>query len=139
MRGLFTICEEEAFQPHILQKSFAEVGLWPWNPDRIRELCQKHCPAPYELNETPALRKLEKILSDIIAEQEAERDRIMSIGRLVRSDSVENSPRYDLRRRMRSTSRAREDISRSSTTMSEYTSSEVPPPKKRSRRDSSTQ
>ena len=41
---LFYQAEAEAFEPHIIQKTFAGVGLWPWNPDKILEMCREHSP-----------------------------------------------------------------------------------------------
>ena len=32
--------EVKAYAPAVISKSFKDVGLYPWNPDRIRELCQ---------------------------------------------------------------------------------------------------
>jgi len=42
--GLFYQAESVAFSPRIVQKSFADVGLWPWNPARILKTCQSHSP-----------------------------------------------------------------------------------------------
>ena len=42
--AIFYDAEKKAFARHILQKSFADVGLWPWNPDRIFEICEKYSP-----------------------------------------------------------------------------------------------
>ena len=35
LMGIFYKAERKAFMPHIVRKSFANVGLWPWNPDLI--------------------------------------------------------------------------------------------------------
>ena len=54
LMGIFYKAEAKAFLPHIVRKSFAEVGLWPWNPEKNLENCRKHCPADpnHEQNET---------------------------------------------------------------------------------------
>ena len=43
MTSVFYEAEELAFRPHIVRKAFANVGLSPWNPSRIRDALQKHC------------------------------------------------------------------------------------------------
>ena len=42
--GIFYKAEKKGLLPHIVRKSFADVGLWPWNPEKIWEICQQHCP-----------------------------------------------------------------------------------------------
>ena len=32
--------QKKAYTPAVISKSFKDVGTYPWNPDRIRELCQ---------------------------------------------------------------------------------------------------
>ena len=92
--GIFGIVETEVFTQSTICKSFADVGLSPWNPDLIRELCLTHCPPPSELNETESLRELEKIMSDISSEQRALEDRIIAYGKRVSDGSSQNCGRY---------------------------------------------
>jgi len=82
--GVFDIVESDVFIPSVIIKSFAGVGLWPWNPELIRKLCQIHCPPPSELNATPVLAELESIMSKMSAEQEAKRDEIIAYGKRMR-------------------------------------------------------
>ena len=44
--------------PHIVRKSFADVGLWPWNPDWILENCLKFCPVDSQQQEDETMRDL---------------------------------------------------------------------------------
>ena len=83
--------------PEVTLKSFADVGLWPWNPDRIRELCQKHCPPPSQPSGGMIERQLERITKKITAEQIAERNRIIALGELMTMDTSGKEPRYHLR------------------------------------------
>ena len=38
MKGMF-------FEPHIVAKSFDDVGLWPWNPRKNWKSVDNNCPA----------------------------------------------------------------------------------------------
>jgi len=41
---IFYDAEREAFAPTIIRKAFDNVGLWPWNPEKIRQHCKEHSP-----------------------------------------------------------------------------------------------
>ena len=45
LMAIFYDSERKAFAGNIVRRSFADVGLWPFNPDRIFEICEKHSPA----------------------------------------------------------------------------------------------
>ena len=132
--GVYSIVESHAFAPHVLTASFAEVGLWPWNPEKIRNLCQEHCPAPSQLRGSRELRKFERIMKVLTAEQEAERDSIISIGRCERLSLSEESVLYQLHERKILGSDEADDESRSSVSGRKTTSRKMQPPSKRSRR-----
>jgi len=126
--------ESESLDSRIVLKSFADVGLRPWNPSRVRELCQLHCPPPSQLNSTARQRKLEMILSKMRTEQEAERERMIRLGKLMTSESSENAPSYHLRDRKSDYSQLTQDISRQSSSRRNSRSTEIEPAAKRSRR-----
>ena len=107
--GLFSEVESSAVAPHIVLKSFADFGLLPWNPERIRELVQTHCPPPSKLSSNRVLRKLERIMDEITAEQEIEQNRIISIGRCIMSGSSEMGEGYQLRERKSKKSQRKSD------------------------------
>jgi hypothetical protein len=44
MSAVFYKAEEESFAGNVVRSSFGAVGLWPWNPGLIRELCEKNSP-----------------------------------------------------------------------------------------------
>lgn len=138
VRGIFRIVETEAFTPSIIIKSFAEVGLWPWNPDLIRKLCQTHCPPPSQLNTSRIERKLEGIMEDIEAEQEAERDRIIAYGKEETPASSEKCSRYSLRERKSGAPQVREVFSGHPISRRKTMSSKIQPPMKRSRTKETT-
>ena len=132
--GIFRLVYPQALVPHILLKSFADVGLWPWNPDLIRELCQAHCPPPSQLTSSPRKRKLERIMKQICVKQKAKRDKYMSLGRRFIAGSSENDEGYHLRPRKTKSPQLSEDVSRKYFSKKDSKSTQLQPPKKRSRR-----
>ena len=62
---IFYEAETEALDIDIIVKTFAEVGLWPWNPHRILEICQEHYCKICELKPGPLVRKLLCIIREI--------------------------------------------------------------------------
>ena len=99
MMQIYSVMEKDTFAQRITVNSFSDVGLCPWCPERIGELCQEHCPLPSKLNRSCVLRKFERIMKTLSAEQETEQNRITSIGKSEREESSENSGRYQLRER----------------------------------------
>ncbi len=97
--GIFSKLVTEAFAPDIVRDAFVKVGLWPWNPNLIRQLCLIHCPSLSQLNGTSVLRKLESIMKGLEAQQEAERDEIIAIVRRASFGSKEETEVYQLRGR----------------------------------------
>ena len=53
---LFYQAEADAFECDVLRKTFADVGLWPWNPHKIYQNCQENCPVEPSLNESLLVR-----------------------------------------------------------------------------------
>ena len=49
----------------MLRQTFADVGLWPWNPAIILQHCQENCPALPPLKESRLVRKLLQIIKTI--------------------------------------------------------------------------
>lgn len=131
---IFSLVEFQALAPHILLKSFAGVGLWPWNPDLEGQLCQTHCPPTFHLNSSPMKRKLERIMKQICAKQKAKWDKYMSLGRSFMAGSSENDVRYHLRPRKTKSPQLSEDVSRKYFCTKDSKSMQFQPPIKRSRR-----
>jgi hypothetical protein len=75
---LFYQAEAEAFEPHIIQKTFAEVGLWPWNPEKILEMCREHSPGQSLPFHNPLVPTILGIIKDIEQKKRAEIDKIRS-------------------------------------------------------------
>jgi len=134
MMGIFSTVEDESLASGNVLDSYADVGVSPWNPDLIRHLCLVHCPPPSQLKSTARLRKLEKILRDMRAEQEAERDRLIQIGKLMTTKSSVIVPRYQLRERRSARPESSQDKSKRPSSSRNSKSNETEPPSKRPRK-----
>ena len=66
---LFYQAESEAFETKAVRNTFADVGLWPWNPKKILQNCQENCPVAAPLKETRMVRKLLSII-DMLDKEE---------------------------------------------------------------------
>ena len=62
---LFDQAEMDAFETKVLQKTFDDVGLWPWNPGKILNNCRENCPAETPLKENHLVKLLLKIIENI--------------------------------------------------------------------------
>ena len=45
---VFYNAEKTAFSISNVKSAFTRVGLWPWNPEKIFEICEKFCLAQYQ-------------------------------------------------------------------------------------------
>ena len=66
---LFYQAETDAFESQVLRKTFADVGLWPWNPLKILQNCEEHCPTEPPVKESRLVKKLLKIINSIDEEK----------------------------------------------------------------------
>ena len=139
MMGVFKVVESKAFAPRFVLKSFADTGLWPWNPKRPIELCEEHCPPPSELNGSPRMRKLERIMADMSAEQEAKRNKVISIGRRFMAGLSESGKRYQLREKKSERPQLSEDDLLHHFFLEDINDDQMQPPKKRARKSQGTQ
>ena len=78
LKYLFYEAEANAFDTQVLQKTFADVGLWPWNPDRMMKNCQENCPVVPPLNESRLVKKLLNIIVDIDKEEQLGMQQMLS-------------------------------------------------------------
>ena len=74
---LFYQAEMYAFETKVLQKTFDDVGLWPWNPGKILNNCRENCPAETPLKENHLVKLLLKIIDDIDKGKSERLERIM--------------------------------------------------------------
>ena len=138
MNEVFITMESKALAPEIVQKSIVDVGLHPWNPDPVRELSRKHCPPPSLLNATPQQRKLERIMSNISAEQKAEQNRLVELEKHMMPDSSQKEPLYHLREGKIESPQDSEGLSKRVVSKRSIESVEIQPPAKLPRRTQST-
>ncbi len=83
---IFYEAETEALEVDIVRKTFAEVGLWPWNPDHIIEICQEHYCKISELRPSPLVRKLLRIIREV---KQLKQDKARLLLRRMKRVSVE--------------------------------------------------
>ena len=62
---LFYQAEMDAFETQVIRKTFADVGLWPWNPQKIMQNCRENCPEDSPLKKSRLIKQLLKIIDDI--------------------------------------------------------------------------
>ena len=76
--GIFYEAEAIALRPDIVRKSFSDVGLWPWNPEKILSICEKHSPAVSQPDMNEPKRDLVDVIKVRKEKQEARRDQILN-------------------------------------------------------------
>ena len=54
------------------------MGLWPYNPEKILEICKKHCPVDSRDEENEAMRDLIDAINIQRKRQDDKRDKILS-------------------------------------------------------------
>jgi len=74
---IFYEAETEALDVGIVRKTFEEVGLWPWNPNHILEICQEHYCKISEIKQSPLIRKLLRIIREMKQQKQDEAHRIL--------------------------------------------------------------
>ena len=76
--GIFYDSERIALREDILRKSFADVGLWPWNPEKILKICAEHSPVSPLFEIDANVLCIADAIRDTGEKQMAECRRIMS-------------------------------------------------------------
>jgi len=69
----FYKAEKDAFKPSSVQAAFKDVGLFPWNPKKIIEMCEQHSSVPSQLLSCDATR------ATVEAIKECEREKITAL------------------------------------------------------------
>ncbi len=76
--GIFYDSERYAFSPDIVVKSFHDVGLWPWNPEKNKEMFEKYASPDPLLEENEFLLDLTEAMKKMRDQQQAECNRLLS-------------------------------------------------------------
>ncbi len=74
---LFYEAEACAFQPHVVRKAFADVGLSPWNPEKIRDVAKKHDVSQSLEDDSDRVQEFVQKSITIEEEKRAELDRML--------------------------------------------------------------
>ncbi len=76
--AIFYDAERKAFTRRILQKSFADVGLWPWNPARIYKICEENSPPQPSVYFDQAVNELIEAIKDLNRKKESLQRQLLS-------------------------------------------------------------
>ena len=60
---LFYQAETDAFGTEVVKKAFADVGLWPWNPQIILQNCWENSPPVSPFHKSRLISKLLNIIT----------------------------------------------------------------------------
>ena len=104
--------EPKALVPENVQKSFADLGLYPWYLDIVGQLCRKNCPHASLHCAVSRLRKLGIIINNISAEQEEEQILPIALGKHMVHDSRKKEPQHHVRNRKTESPQDSEGLSR---------------------------
>ena len=78
LMGVFYKAERKAFEPNIVKRSFADVGLWPWKPEKIWKICLKHTPVQSKDEDSEMMRDLIDAINIHKQRQETATSQILS-------------------------------------------------------------
>ena len=67
--ALFYQAEKDAFGIEVVRKAFADVGLWPWNPEKILQNCQENSPPDSPVHKSRLVSKLMNIIAMMDSEK----------------------------------------------------------------------
>ncbi len=75
---MFYEAEACAFEPKVVRKAFAVVGLSPWNPERIHDVAQKHSATQSLEDESERTQEIMEKSIALEQEKKAELDKMLS-------------------------------------------------------------
>jgi len=75
---MFYEAEACAFEPQVVRKAFADVGLSPWNPERIHDVAQKHSATQSLEDESERTQEIMEKSIALEQEKKAELDKMLS-------------------------------------------------------------
>ena len=106
--GLFYEAEAIAFRRTVVKESFARVGLWPWNPEKILKACEENSPAAVHPNQKELTNKLASAIGIHRDTRETRRIQILSGLKPVEVIAIQK-PEKRKSRRIRDTERLVDD------------------------------
>ena len=75
---MFYEAEACAFEPQVVRKAFADVGLRPWNPERILDVAKKHSVSQSLEDENDRVQEIMEKCITLEEEKKAELDKMLS-------------------------------------------------------------
>ena len=114
-------------------QSFADVGLWPFNPDKIEENCRKFCRVVPEPNENDDLNNLARAIETCIGEELKRTSQLLSEMKCVDVVSQEKVEKRKLQEKESATSAAAENFESSTSTITTNMHTYLQPARKQGR------
>ena len=114
-------------------QSFADVGLWPFNPDKIEENCRKLCRVVPEPNENDDLNNLARAIETCIGEELKRTSQLLSEMKCVEVVSPKIVKKRKLQEKESATSAAVENFESSTSTVTNSVHTNLQPARKRGR------
>ena len=87
--ALFFKAETIAFRSDIVQESFEEVGLWPWNPEKILQAAREHSPTFPKAKMNRLVREVLRKVKEVDEKKRAEVDECLNSLKRVRAPFME--------------------------------------------------
>lgn len=129
----FYKAESCALKPEVLIKSFADVGLWPFDPERIMDNCRKFCSVQPEPSDSDDLNKLAIAIKECIEEQLHKAGQTLCSMKCVRVTSPAKCEKRNRRDQKQSTSAVSRNSASSTPTESNGNLHATKPARKRGR------
>lgn len=129
----FYKAEAYALRPEVVVKSFDDVGLWPFNPEKILENCRKFCPVKPQPNESDDVSNLARAIKTCMSDELQRTSQMLREMKCVRVTSLKKAEKRNRKNKKAAISQraANGNASTSTRAKSKHTASK--PPKKRGR------
>ncbi len=132
MRNFYT-AEACALEPKVLVKSFADVGLWPFNPEKFLENCHKFSPVDPHSTETNTLTNLARAIEKFMGEEMKRTTQMLKELKCVRVVSPEKVQKRKRQDQEQVLSAVHDHRKRSTSTKANKRHTASEPPRKRGR------
>ena len=129
----FYKAEAYALRPEVLIKSFDDVGLWPFNPEKILDNCRKFCPVKPQLNESDDVNNLERAIKTCMGDVLQRTSQMLSEMKCVRVTSPKKAVKRNRKNKKAAKSQEAANRNASTSTRAKSKRTASKPPKKRGR------
>ena len=128
--ALFFKAEAIAFHSYFVRKSFKEVGLWPWNPEKILQAAREHSPTFPKKEKNFLVQEVLVKVKEVDEKKRAEVDECQSSLKRVRAPFMKKGEKRNSRDEEVTKTLDEEDQEENTPTISESMSVSIEPPAK---------